>query len=133
MKPMTFIPEREWRRQEGKHNLRIYEEKVKGVTYVCNILLNSNAIGSPWKNSSFKRRQPSALEPPSMQLQHLPMTHFHLRKLKAAQNDRAEWTRAMWTGHQPPETTLLVSKWKQIPLTFVSVSKRFHNWHRLLI
>lgn len=34
------------------------------------------------------------------------------------QTDKAEWM-----GHNPPETTSLASKWKQIPLT-LSASKQ---------
>lgn len=107
--------QRQWGRQEGKPRPSICEGKLREVTRVHSIPLTLPNRQPLQRSSS----QSQARVLPLATAQALPMIHFHfLRKPKATRAKRAERTGALWTRHEPPETTPLVSKWKRIPRTW---------------
>lgn len=123
MKPTTCVPQRvrETRRQTQFKNLwRNRKRSHRCVQHSAEPLRHRQA---PWKTPVVKRGGQAPRYRLWPQRQHLPMLRFRLRSPKAMRPNRAEWTRALRTGHHPPEATPPVSKWKQIPWT-VSAPKQ---------
>lgn len=121
--------QREWGRQEDKHNLRICEEKVKEVTSMCNIPLNVYAIALSLKELQFWKEAGKPLSTSfnrSFSFFHDPFspkeTEGNSNQQGRVNQSSANWPQTSWNHASSFQV-------KANPADFVSALSRFHSWH----